>query len=206
MPPPARTAAKKEAAWKPKKTKAVAPKAANTTKAMAAKQKSDAQSSKSIARSAARDLADVGYEVLGPIASGAYSTILRARNVDSGREVAVKSFDPAKGDAAEVADRDRELEILRLIQGAGHAHIANLIADFATPHGVYAVLQCCSDSLQRTLQKLGKKQLAMIELDAVLVTAQSERAPSEPARRIRRSAFMGGRCRCALGHHGTRWR
>ena len=41
-------------------------------------------------------LALFGYETLGPIASGSFSQVVRARQTDSGREVAVKSWTRAK--------------------------------------------------------------------------------------------------------------
>ena len=64
-----------------------------------------------------RELVQHGYEPLGPIAAGAFSTILRARCVATGEEVAVKTFDAAKcGKAVMLAQaRDNELAVLRLL-------------------------------------------------------------------------------------------
>ena len=176
VPPPARTPKRVET-WKPKATKVAGPtKAALPTKTRAAKQQlKGAQATKPAGRYAGRELAAFGYETLGPIATGAFSTILRARHVESGEEVAVKTFDSARCQGKDATDRDRELEILLLIRAKGHEHIANLRAEHSSPIGLHIVLQYCGDgSLQRHLAKLSKKQLAMVELDAVLVTAQSE--------------------------------
>ena len=59
------------------------------------------------------------FKDLGPIASGAFSTIVKARHVESGSIVAVKAF-KCKSEE-EAAERDRELEVLRLVSQAGHA-------------------------------------------------------------------------------------
>ena len=124
-----------------------------------------------------RSLPALGYEVLNPIAAGAFSTILRCRVAATGDVVAVKSFDTLKcAKDVDVGEaRDRELEVLRLLRdagslgdadgsasgsssssrsGAGHAHIANMLAEFgdgAAPH-VHAVLQYAEGgSLKRYL-------------------------------------------------------
>ena len=64
----------------------------------------------------ARELAQHGYDPLGPIAAGAFSTILRARPMAGGADVAVKTFDNARCEKAAVHGeaRDRELAVLRL--------------------------------------------------------------------------------------------
>jgi serine/threonine protein kinase len=119
-----------------------------------------------------RELAQHGYEPLGPIAAGAFSTILRARDSSTGAEVAVKTFDNAKcGKAAVLAEaRDLELKALRLLaahaagEGGGggrgcHPHIANLLAEHTGPNCTHAVLEYCTGgSLQRHLQLLQKSR------------------------------------------------
>ena len=120
-----------------------------------------------------RSLPSLGYTVLGPIAAGAFSTILRCRTNGTGDLVAVKSFDNLRcardkdvGDA-----RDRELQVLRSLSQDGstspagqsaetssscHPHIANLIreiGDMQTDPHVHAVLQFAQGgSLKRYLQ------------------------------------------------------
>ena len=119
----------------------------------------------------ARELAQHGYETLGPIAAGAFSTILRARPPDGadcggGAEVAVKTFDNAKCDKTPLLGdaRDRELGVLRLLSeaaarggGARHRHIAYMLAEHAGPNTHHAVLQYCpGGSLLRHMQILQK--------------------------------------------------
>ena len=67
-------------------------------------------------------LPGLGFEVLGPIAAGAFSTILRCRNtscvaIASGIEVAIKSFDGGKcaSDETVGAARDREIAVLKAL-------------------------------------------------------------------------------------------
>ena len=144
----------------------------------------------------ARLLPSLGYVVLGPIAAGAFSTILKCRSTAKAREVAIKSFDgatcardPAVGDA-----RDRELQVLRRLRMAhkarpagggvggaisersrelGHPHVANLIeeeGDLSSAH-LHAVLEFCpGGSLHRHLHKLGGR--GMPHSHAAAVTGQ----------------------------------
>jgi hypothetical protein len=109
----------------------------------------------------ARVLKPLGYEPLGPIAAGAFSTILRCKEASSGREVAIKSFDSAKcaKDPALGFARDNEMHVLRQLQraakhsaegggqpaGTPHPHIANMLVelgDIDGPH-LHAVLEYC---------------------------------------------------------------
>ena len=115
------------------------------------------------------------YEVLHPIAAGAFSTILKCRHAASGLEVAVKSFDaavcakdPMVGDA-----RDRELGVLHVLSTVGRsakadepkyfpqgrAHIAcmlEMLGGIDTPH-MHAVLEfAVGGSLSRHLNNLNK--------------------------------------------------
>ena len=105
-----------------------------------------------------RSLPPLGYTVLGPIAAGAFSTILRCRAEAGGTVVAVKSFDNLKcARDVDVGDaRDRELGVLRLLaQSVSHPHVANMLAelgDASVPH-VHAVLEYSpGGSLKRYLQ------------------------------------------------------
>ena len=123
-----------------------------------------------------RLLSGLGLQVLGPVASGAFSTILRCKNVscvslNTKVDVAVKTFDGAKCSADELigAALSRELTILRMLEEAaaakgeipGHPHIANLLtvlgdASRADGH-VHLVLEYASGgSLKRHLETLRK--------------------------------------------------
>jgi len=123
------TPAKKKAATpKPKKKKKVAApspmqkrRAAADAKRLEAEQvmRDRKSATKASAFDPGRDLAQFGYEPLGPIAAGAFSTILRAKHVASGAVVAVKTFDAAKcGRTKALAEtRDLELTVLRMLAG-----------------------------------------------------------------------------------------
>ena len=73
-------------------------------------------------------LKEYGFKVLGPIAAGAFSTVVRAQHLESKTECAVKTFAKCTGPEAE--EHERELSVLRLISETRHAHIANLIAEY----------------------------------------------------------------------------
>ena len=66
----------------------------------------------------ARALPQLGYEVVAPIAAGAFSTVLRCTQLATGMTVAVKSFDASKccRDAAVGEARDNELSVLRRLR------------------------------------------------------------------------------------------
>ena len=101
----------------------------------------------------------MGYAVLGPIAAGAFSTILRCKATATGELVAVKGFDNLKcATSKDVGDaRDRELGVLRaLAKEPLHPHIANMLAelgDTADDTATYAVLQFAEGgSLKRYME------------------------------------------------------
>ena len=71
------------------------------------------------------------FKDLGPIASGAFSTIIKVRHVESGAVIAVKAF-KCKSDA-EAAERDRELDVLRIVSEVGHAREQIAKAHHQTP-------------------------------------------------------------------------
>ena len=106
-----------------------------------------------------KSLPPLGYLVLGPIAAGAFSTILRCRSKSKGELVAVKSFDNLKcAKDKDVGDaRDRELSVLRALSGGGlHPHIANMLEELggsSAPHGE------CSDSNAKTKRLCPKPAL-----------------------------------------------
>ena len=139
-----------------------------TKRAGTARAKAGARGSKNSA------FASFGLEAVGPIAAGAFSTILRATSVSTGEAFAVKTFESAKCvKPAQVEERDRELRVLRLVSAAGHAHIANLMSEHSTPAGTHACLHYCGGgSLQSHLNKLRRRQMAMGEIEAAVACAQ----------------------------------
>ena len=148
-------------------------------------------------------LKEYGFKVLGPIAAGAFSTIIRAQHIESKTEVAVKTFAKCTGPEAE--EHERELSVLRLIAETRHAHIANLIAEYEVPNlGLCAMLFYCSQgSLKAHLGKLAKKQKAMGEESAVTVVAQVASALSFlHANGVAHRDLKPGN----ILHDGRRWR
>jgi hypothetical protein len=116
-----------------------------------------------------RVLRTLGYAPLGPIAQGAFSTILRCRAVETGRIVAVKSFDALRcaRDVDVGRARDGELCVLRLLrEHPPHAHIANMLAELGggSATHTHAVLEYADGG---TL----KRHLLRAEMGAPLVAA-----------------------------------
>lgn len=109
-------------------------------------------------------LAPFGYQTLGPIAAGAFSTVVRARQVHGGAdegeptaEVAVKSFNRAKYQKAGWlrSALKNELDVLGELQQSRHPHIANLLHLHEAPQATHAVLQyCAGGSVHRHLRSL----------------------------------------------------
>lgn len=129
-------------------------------------------------RASADPLVRHGYAMQGPIAAGAFSTIVRAKEVASGHEVAVKSFDNTKcrKDAQHACLRNGELGALRLAREPEVcAYIANMIAEHEGPTHTYAILEYCpGGSLQRHLQKLTitGRDVGMPDEEVAVVTSQ----------------------------------
>ena len=108
---------------------------------------------------------------MGPIAAGAFSTIVKAKHIESGTELAVKTFAKCTGPEAE--GHERELQVLRLLAPVEHAHVANLLGEYDTMSGTHAILHYCGGgTLHKYLNKLRNKMMAMREQDAAVVTAQ----------------------------------
>ena len=117
------------------------------------------------------EIKQFGFEYVGPIAAGAFSTIVKAKHSGSSTEVAVKTFATCTG--TEQENQQRELEVLRLLRPYEHAHVANLMGEYDTSSGTHAILHYCGGgSLLKYLAKLRNKQMAMREEDAAVVTAQ----------------------------------
>ena len=91
-------------------------------------------------------LALFGYETLGPIAAGAFSQVVRARQVGSGGEVAVKSWTRAKLARAphHVAAMKAEVGVLRLLQQSRHLNIANMVELLESRSVIFLVLEYCN--------------------------------------------------------------
>ena len=111
------------------------------------------------------ELRDLGYSRLGPIAAGAFSTIIRAREQSSQREVAIKTYamrargGRAPGVAPEAVMA--EIACLQLLQPAAHQGIAQLLAVHRSSDGssINLVLSLCDGgSVLRQLQKLGPRR------------------------------------------------
>lgn len=97
-------------------------------------------------RGLADPLALFEYETLGPIAAGAFSQVVRARQVGSGGEVAVKSWTRAKLARAphHVAAMKAEVGVLRLLQQSRHPNIANMVELLESRSIIFLVLEYCN--------------------------------------------------------------
>jgi len=99
-------------------------------------------------------LAPYGYQTISPIAQGAFSQVARARHLNSGREVAVKTFNKAKigKEAHLVQAMKNELDVLQKLKATAHPNVANIIELLDTKTSFHAILEYCSGgSLQRKL-------------------------------------------------------
>ena len=99
-----------------------------------------------------------GYMTLGPIAAGAFSQVNRGRHLESGREVAFKTFQTRikGGRQPDMNNAKMEVACLQRLQQTGHPHVANLIEIHETPYETHAILVYCSGgSLLRHLQSQG---------------------------------------------------
>lgn len=99
-----------------------------------------------------------GYETMSPIANGAFSQITRARHLTTQQDVAIKTFDKAKylqpGNEHLATAMKNELDVLRRLQPARHAGIANILEVAEDATNVRAVLEYCSGgSLKRLMAK-----------------------------------------------------
>lgn len=119
-----------------------------------------------------------GYVSKSPIAAGSFSTVVRARHVDSGRDVAVKSYQlRSRGGRtvhpSQIEAMDAEISALHALAPSAHPHIANMVELFETKHGRHVVLQYCAGcSLARHLASLRAHGLHMAEGCAAAVGAQ----------------------------------
>lgn len=149
----------------------------------------------------ARELAQHGFEPLGPIAAGAFSTILRARRAgdESGLNVAVKTFVNAKCAKSKELGRarDRELAALRVLaaeaEGTGrrHPHIAYMLSEHEGPNTSHAVLEYCpGGSLQRHLQLLQKQKAPVRGASAHSAAGSSSDGVGMPEAQVARLAWQ----------------
>ena len=102
-------------------------------------------------------LAPIGFRTIGPIAAGAFSTVVRAIRRAGGEEVAVKSFNRAKYQKAGwlKGALKNEIDVLQTLQPSGHDHIANIIELHDTHHATHAILEyCAGGSVHRHLRSL----------------------------------------------------
>jgi len=108
-------------------------------------------------------LAPYGLKTLGPIAAGAFSTVVRAQRRggeggdEESAEVAVKSFHRQKYQREPWLRQalKNELEVLTTLQPSRHAHVANLLEVHEAPAATHAILEYCSGgSVHRKLKSL----------------------------------------------------
>ena len=97
------------------------PKVGAPPKAKAAAEGRTRPVTRSQTKAVADPLLPHGYKTVGPIAAGAFSTIVRASSVSTGSIVAIKTFDTNKCMKAPHLKlvRDRELQVLRLLRDEG---------------------------------------------------------------------------------------
>lgn len=126
-------------------------------------------------RKQADPLTDFGYATLGPIASGAFSMIVRARDAESRTEVAVKTFNRAKcARASHLGDAMRmEIGVLRSLQASAHGGVANMVEVFERPLATSLILEyCAGGSLHRRLASNVLRRVGMPPAEACAITAQ----------------------------------
>jgi hypothetical protein len=120
-------------------------------------------------------LHSIGFQTIGPIAQGAFSTVVRAQHCESKNVVAVKTFlTRAKGGRAPapIDSIKMELDCLQVLQPSAHKHIANLIETHEGSHETHAIMQYCGGgSLHRYMQGRGHGQ-GMDESEAALLLEQ----------------------------------
>lgn len=113
-------------------------------------------------RGSADQLSPFGFEALGPIASGAFSQVVRGRHTATRREVAIKSWTRTKLARAphHLSAMKSELAVLKLLQPSGHQHIANMVEVLESRSAVHLVLEyACGGSLHRYMQSRGNPNL-----------------------------------------------
>ena len=110
----------------------------------------------------ARTTLPFGYTTLGPIAQGAFSQVVRARNLESGALVAVKSCATAMKAGGKRIDEGAlkglrsEMECLEKLRESNHQHVANMIGKHESKYEVHIILHYCSGgTLHRLLQSQG---------------------------------------------------
>jgi len=116
-----------------------------------------------------------GYKEESPIAAGAFSQVVRARHLSTGKEVAVKTFQTrARGGkaAAVMKDVHAEIESLMRLQPTMHGHVANIIESFESDSELHCILEYCQGgSLQKHLQAQGHA-IGLPEVDAFTIACQ----------------------------------
>ena len=127
---------------------------------------------------ASRDRSDqllpFGYQTLGPIAAGAFTMVTRARHLETGREVAVKTFlmRTKGGRKPDLEGVKSELACLMKLRPSAHPSIANLVETHESVYETHAILHLGSGgSLLRHLQSQ-RHGTGLEELQAVSYTGQ----------------------------------
>ena len=103
-----------------------------------------------------------GYQTLGPIAQGSFSTVVRAKHSETKVVFAVKTYlMRAKGGRSPPSAESvkMELDCLEALKPSAHPNIANLVETHEGPYERHAILQYCGGgSLHRHLQSRGHGQ------------------------------------------------
>jgi len=109
-----------------------------------------------------------GYAVIGPIAQGAFSQVLRAQRVSSDEEVAIKCFNRRKMTDSEDADgMRRELDALRSLS---HKHVMRLHERIDAPSSTYAIMEYLSGGSLKLV--LAQRSTPLPEAAAAAIVAQ----------------------------------
>lgn len=120
-------------------------------------------------------LREYGYATQSPIAAGAFSQVVRARQLSTGAEVACKSFLKRAKGGRQPADLDgvaSELAVLKILQDEAHGHIANLVGVHENEYELHAILEYCGGgSVQKYVNGQGHG-VGLDELQAAYLSAQ----------------------------------
>lgn len=149
-------------------------------------------------RGLADPLALFGYETLGPIAAGAFSQVVRARQVDSGGGVAVKSWTRTKLARAphHVAAMKAEVGVLRLLQQSQHPNIANMVELLESRSVIFLVLEYCSGTPARLRKRAPPSLVAEGWGKEAAMAPSAPMAPTAPTAPTARLSHSDQRCRC----------
>ena len=115
------------------------------------------------------------FEIVAPVASGAYGAVYRARDRHSGTECALKVFTRATS----LDDAQRELSILRLL--GPHPNLVRVLQKNRTPDGRWFLVEefIEGESLRTVIERNELSQAAAVDLGLQLLTALEVIHPDE---------------------------